>query len=143
MCCPLPDLAAACCDPGGSALFFLSPQVGLEEPPLCRPCCTCHAHLVWNRPRFGELNDGRRTESYVRALRSVRSGAVVAAVGGTAPQYATLLAAVSHAGCVWCVGFGCRQRLSERQRWKPAARLRSHARGQEGVTLIVLFLSDS
>ncbi|XP_059917119.1 protein arginine N-methyltransferase 7 [Gadus macrocephalus] len=48
-----------------------SQQVGLKEPPLCRPCCTCHAHLVWNRPRFGELNDGRRTESYVRALRSV------------------------------------------------------------------------
>ncbi|CAL8374457.1 unnamed protein product [Arctogadus glacialis] len=48
-----------------------SQQVGLKETPLCRPCCTCHAHLVWNRPRFGELNDGRRTESYVRVLRSV------------------------------------------------------------------------
>ena len=59
----------------GFALSFLSQQVGLKETPLCRPCCTCHAHLVWNRPRFGELNDGRRTESYVRALRSVRSRA--------------------------------------------------------------------
>lgn len=37
-----------------------------------RPCCTCQAHLVWTRPRFGELNDEQRTESYVNALRSVR-----------------------------------------------------------------------
>lgn len=36
-----------------------------------RPCCTCQAHLVWTRPRFGELNDEQRTESYVNALRSV------------------------------------------------------------------------
>ncbi|KAJ3596639.1 hypothetical protein NHX12_003043 [Muraenolepis orangiensis] len=48
-----------------------SPQEGEQEAPLCRPCCTCHAHLVWNRPRFGELNDQRRTEHYVSALRSV------------------------------------------------------------------------
>ena len=40
-----------------------------------RPCCTCQAHLVWTRPRFGELNDRRRTESYVSALRSVSPGA--------------------------------------------------------------------
>lgn len=43
-----------------------------EPQPLpSRPCCTCLAHLVWNRPRFGELNDQERTDSYVRALRSV------------------------------------------------------------------------
>ncbi|KAK2867103.1 hypothetical protein Q8A67_025220 [Cirrhinus molitorella] len=36
-----------------------------------RPCCTCQAHLVWTRPRFGELNDEQRTESYVSALRSI------------------------------------------------------------------------
>lgn len=36
-----------------------------------RPCCTCQAHLVWNRPRFGELNDRHRNESFIRALRSV------------------------------------------------------------------------
>ncbi|XP_016333349.1 protein arginine N-methyltransferase 7-like isoform X2 [Sinocyclocheilus anshuiensis] len=36
-----------------------------------RPCCTCQAHLVWTRPRFGELNDEQRTESYVNALRSI------------------------------------------------------------------------
>lgn len=38
---------------------------------LSRPSCTCQAHLVWNRPRFGELNDKFRTESYVNALHSV------------------------------------------------------------------------
>ncbi|XP_030625284.1 LOW QUALITY PROTEIN: protein arginine N-methyltransferase 7 [Chanos chanos] len=36
-----------------------------------RPCCTCQAHLVWTRPRFGELNDHQRTELYVNALRTV------------------------------------------------------------------------
>uniref|UniRef100_A0A672PGA9 Protein arginine N-methyltransferase 7 n=1 Tax=Sinocyclocheilus grahami TaxID=75366 RepID=A0A672PGA9_SINGR len=36
-----------------------------------RPCCTCQAHLVWTRPRFGELNDEQRTESYLNALRSI------------------------------------------------------------------------
>uniref|UniRef100_A0A8D3DKD6 Protein arginine N-methyltransferase n=1 Tax=Scophthalmus maximus TaxID=52904 RepID=A0A8D3DKD6_SCOMX len=36
-----------------------------------RPCCTCQAHLLWTRPRFGELNDRLRTESYLSALRSV------------------------------------------------------------------------
>lgn len=44
------------------------------EAPPSRPCCTCQAHLVWTRPRFGELNDRRRTESYVSALRSVSGG---------------------------------------------------------------------
>lgn len=43
----------------------------LADAPPPRPCCTCQAHLVWTRPRFGELNDRRRTESYVSALRSV------------------------------------------------------------------------
>uniref|UniRef100_H2ZX08 Protein arginine N-methyltransferase n=1 Tax=Latimeria chalumnae TaxID=7897 RepID=H2ZX08_LATCH len=36
-----------------------------------RPLCTCQAHLLWNRPRFGELNDGHRTNNYVQALREV------------------------------------------------------------------------
>uniref|UniRef100_A0A8D2ZM32 Protein arginine N-methyltransferase n=1 Tax=Scophthalmus maximus TaxID=52904 RepID=A0A8D2ZM32_SCOMX len=39
-----------------------------------RPCCTCQAHLLWTRPRFGELNDRLRTESYLSALRSVGQG---------------------------------------------------------------------
>lgn len=46
-----------------------SQQVALAPPG--RPCCTCQAHLVWTRPRFGELNDRRRTASFVGALRSV------------------------------------------------------------------------
>lgn len=49
----------------------LSQQSSQSEAAPSRPCCTCQAHLVWNRARFGELNDRRRTESYVSALRSV------------------------------------------------------------------------
>ncbi|MED6241776.1 Protein arginine N-methyltransferase 7 [Ataeniobius toweri] len=41
------------------------------KTPQSRPSCTCQAHLVWNRPRFGELNDRQRTVSYIAALRSV------------------------------------------------------------------------
>uniref|UniRef100_A0A8C5FTP3 Protein arginine N-methyltransferase n=1 Tax=Gadus morhua TaxID=8049 RepID=A0A8C5FTP3_GADMO len=68
----------------------------LYETPLCRPCCTCHAHLVWNRPRFGELNDGRRTESYVRALRSVLdvdSVCLSVSDGSLLPVFAQMLGA--------------------------------------------------
>ncbi|KAJ6666089.1 hypothetical protein lerEdw1_000993 [Lerista edwardsae] len=36
-----------------------------------RPMCCCQAHLLWNRPRFGELNDQNRTAQYVRALNKV------------------------------------------------------------------------
>ncbi|NWV59742.1 ANM7 methyltransferase, partial [Malurus elegans] len=35
------------------------------------PVCRCHAHLLWNRPRFGELNDQNRTRQYIKALRKV------------------------------------------------------------------------
>ncbi|NXM70543.1 ANM7 methyltransferase, partial [Serilophus lunatus] len=35
------------------------------------PVCRCHAHLLWNRPRFGELNDQTRTRRYIEALRKV------------------------------------------------------------------------
>ncbi|XP_017679943.1 PREDICTED: protein arginine N-methyltransferase 7 [Lepidothrix coronata] len=35
------------------------------------PVCRCHAHLLWNRPRFGQLNDQARTRQYIRALRTV------------------------------------------------------------------------
>uniref|UniRef100_A0A8C3UYG9 Protein arginine N-methyltransferase n=1 Tax=Catharus ustulatus TaxID=91951 RepID=A0A8C3UYG9_CATUS len=35
------------------------------------PVCRCRAHLLWNRPRLGELNDQNRTQQYVRALRKV------------------------------------------------------------------------
>ncbi|XP_045149851.1 protein arginine N-methyltransferase 7 [Echinops telfairi] len=36
-----------------------------------RPICDCQAHLLWTRPRFGELNDQDRTDQYVQALRTV------------------------------------------------------------------------
>ncbi|XP_012677757.2 protein arginine N-methyltransferase 7 [Clupea harengus] len=47
-----------------------SQQVSVEIS-LDRPMCTCQAHLVWTRARFGELNDRHRNESYINALRSV------------------------------------------------------------------------
>lgn len=61
-----------------------------------RPSCSCLAHLVWNRPRFGELNDKRRTESYVDALRKVvREDSVCLSVsdGSLLPLFAHLLGA--------------------------------------------------
>ncbi|CAL8262622.1 unnamed protein product [Merluccius merluccius] len=73
-----------------------SQQDGESEAPLSRPCCTCHAHLVWNRPRFGELNDSRRTESYVSALRSVlNTDSVCLSVsdGSLLPVFAHMLGA--------------------------------------------------
>ncbi|XP_071065219.1 protein arginine N-methyltransferase 7 isoform X2 [Dasypus novemcinctus] len=36
-----------------------------------RPVCDCQAHLLWNRPRFGEINDQDRTDQYVQALGTV------------------------------------------------------------------------
>ncbi|XP_058384078.1 protein arginine N-methyltransferase 7 isoform X3 [Diceros bicornis minor] len=36
-----------------------------------RPVCDCQAHLLWNRPRFGEINDQDRTDQYIQALRMV------------------------------------------------------------------------
>lgn len=36
-----------------------------------RPVCDCQAHLLWNRPRFGEINDQDRTDQYAQALRTV------------------------------------------------------------------------
>lgn len=36
-----------------------------------RPVCDCQAHLLWTRPRFGEINDPDRTEQYVQALGTV------------------------------------------------------------------------
>ncbi|XP_068595159.1 protein arginine N-methyltransferase 7 [Brachionichthys hirsutus] len=64
--------------------------------PPSRPSCTCRAHLVWNRPRFGELNDRWRTESYVGALRSVlREDSVCLGIsdGSLLPVFAHMLGA--------------------------------------------------
>ncbi|NWW36427.1 ANM7 methyltransferase, partial [Panurus biarmicus] len=35
------------------------------------PVCRCCAHVLWNRPRFGELNDQTRTLQYIKSLRKV------------------------------------------------------------------------
>ncbi|KGL82134.1 Protein arginine N-methyltransferase 7, partial [Tinamus guttatus] len=35
------------------------------------PVCRCQAHLLWNRPRFGELNDQNRTCQYIKSLVKV------------------------------------------------------------------------
>ncbi|GAA6221228.1 protein arginine N-methyltransferase 7 [Lates japonicus] len=61
-----------------------------------RPSCTCQAHLVWTRPRFGELNDRQRSESYVSALRSVlREDSVCLGIsdGSLLPVFAHMLGA--------------------------------------------------
>lgn len=80
-----------------SLWYSLHRQRDLSCVPLSsRPCCTCLAHLVWNRPRFGELNDKHRTESYVNALRNVlREDSVCLSVsdGSLLPVFAHLLGA--------------------------------------------------
>uniref|UniRef100_A0A3Q1CBD5 Protein arginine N-methyltransferase n=1 Tax=Amphiprion ocellaris TaxID=80972 RepID=A0A3Q1CBD5_AMPOC len=76
------------------SLWFKIDQ-NTEAPPP-RPSCTCQAHLVWTRPRFGELNDRRRTESYVNALKSVlRDDSVCLSVsdGSLLPVWAHMLGA--------------------------------------------------
>ncbi|NXA54393.1 ANM7 methyltransferase, partial [Nothocercus julius] len=35
------------------------------------PVCRCQAHLLWNRSRFGELNDQNRTCQYIKSLMKV------------------------------------------------------------------------
>uniref|UniRef100_A0A3B5QGM7 Protein arginine N-methyltransferase n=1 Tax=Xiphophorus maculatus TaxID=8083 RepID=A0A3B5QGM7_XIPMA len=64
------ELSLTVCHDDYSLWYSLQPH---RSTPPSRPCCTCQAHLVWTRPRFGELNDRRRTGSYVAALRSVLS----------------------------------------------------------------------
>uniref|UniRef100_A0A673XX73 Protein arginine N-methyltransferase n=1 Tax=Salmo trutta TaxID=8032 RepID=A0A673XX73_SALTR len=68
------------------------------EAPPCRPCCVCQAHLVWTRTRFGELNDRQRTQSYVRALRSVvkpDSVCVGVSDGSLLPVFAHMLGSMN------------------------------------------------
>ncbi|XP_069757268.1 protein arginine N-methyltransferase 7 isoform X2 [Narcine bancroftii] len=38
-----------------------------------RPLCSCQAHLMCNRQRFGELNDQQRNNAYIKALKTVYS----------------------------------------------------------------------
>ncbi|KAG9352633.1 hypothetical protein JZ751_021047 [Albula glossodonta] len=52
-------------DPEGTIVCSMAPSWTYPEPE------SYPAHLVWTRPRFGELNDTLRTQSYTHALRSV------------------------------------------------------------------------
>uniref|UniRef100_A0A8C9WPK5 Protein arginine N-methyltransferase n=1 Tax=Scleropages formosus TaxID=113540 RepID=A0A8C9WPK5_SCLFO len=80
-----------------SLWFSLQPHSAFQkEAVVSRPYCTCQAHLVWTRPRFGELNDTQRTDCYVRALRSVlKADSVCLGVsdGSLLPIFAHLLGA--------------------------------------------------
>uniref|UniRef100_A0A8C9TFP3 Protein arginine N-methyltransferase 7 n=1 Tax=Scleropages formosus TaxID=113540 RepID=A0A8C9TFP3_SCLFO len=78
------------------SLWFSLQQISEKEAVVSRPYCTCQAHLVWTRPRFGELNDTQRTDCYVRALRSVlKADSVCLGVsdGSLLPIFAHLLGA--------------------------------------------------
>ncbi|XP_030060154.1 protein arginine N-methyltransferase 7 isoform X2 [Microcaecilia unicolor] len=44
---------------------------GEEVAAVERPVCRCWAHMLWNRPRFGELNDQQRMDQYTQALEKV------------------------------------------------------------------------
>lgn len=47
---------------------------GLEKSSLVsdeRPVCHCGAHIIWNRTRFGELNDQGRMAKYKAAMRKI------------------------------------------------------------------------
>uniref|UniRef100_A0A3Q3EPC9 Protein arginine N-methyltransferase n=1 Tax=Labrus bergylta TaxID=56723 RepID=A0A3Q3EPC9_9LABR len=90
------ELSLTVCHDDYSLWYSLRQQNSQNEAPPSRPCCTCQAHLVWNRPRFGELNDRRRTESYVSALRSVlKEDSVCLSVsdGSLLPVFAHILGA--------------------------------------------------
>ncbi|XP_017289726.1 protein arginine N-methyltransferase 7 isoform X1 [Kryptolebias marmoratus] len=93
------ELSLTVCHDDYSLWFCLqshSQQEVQSASPPPRPCCTCQAHLVWTRPRFGELNDRRRTESYVGALRSVLSEdsvGVSVSDGSLLPVFAHMLGA--------------------------------------------------
>uniref|UniRef100_A0A3P8UH25 Protein arginine N-methyltransferase n=1 Tax=Cynoglossus semilaevis TaxID=244447 RepID=A0A3P8UH25_CYNSE len=90
------ELSLTVCHDDYSLWYSLqSPSKQTETIPS-RPCCTCQAHLVWNRPRFGELNDRHRNESFIRALRSVlREDSVCLSVsdGSLLPVFAHKLGA--------------------------------------------------
>ncbi|XP_077166899.1 protein arginine N-methyltransferase 7 [Paroedura picta] len=57
------------------SMWYKLQQVRSEEDKtevhIESPVCQCQAHLLWNRPRFGELNDRTRTAQYIQALKEV------------------------------------------------------------------------
>ncbi|KAM6936768.1 protein arginine N-methyltransferase 7 [Xenentodon cancila] len=93
------ELSLTVCHDDYSLWYSLQPrsqQDAQTSAPPSRPCCTCQAHLVWTRPRFGELNDRRRTDSYIGALRRVlREDSVCLSVsdGSLLPVFAWMLGA--------------------------------------------------
>lgn len=91
------ELSLTVCHDDYSLWYSLRGQSSPPDvAPVSRPSCTCLAHLVWNRPRFGELNDKKRTESYVSALRKVvREDSVCLSVsdGSLLPLFAHQLGA--------------------------------------------------
>lgn len=52
---------------------------------VASPVCRCQAHLLWNRPRFGELNDQNRTNEYIKALKKVSKVPLTSAPYTTRP----------------------------------------------------------
>lgn len=80
---------------------------------------------MWNRPRFGELNDRRRTGSYVRALRSVSDC--------YRKQMPLLIKGKDgHRPAAFALGSQGGQRVSQHQRRESASCVRAHARIQKG-----------
>uniref|UniRef100_A0A669QY92 Protein arginine N-methyltransferase n=1 Tax=Phasianus colchicus TaxID=9054 RepID=A0A669QY92_PHACC len=57
------------------------------------PVCRCQAHLLWNRPRFGELNDQNRTRQYIKSLMNVNSVCLCISDGSLLPVLAHYLGA--------------------------------------------------
>ncbi|XP_077424796.1 protein arginine N-methyltransferase 7 isoform X2 [Vanacampus margaritifer] len=93
------DLSLTVCHDDYSLWYSVksqSRQHSQDDMILSRPSCTCQAHLVWTRPRFGQLNDKVRTKSYVSALRNVlKEDSVCLGVsdGSLLPMFAHLLGA--------------------------------------------------
>ena len=130
---------------------LLSQQDTNTDATPCRPCCTCQAHLVWTRPRFGEINDRHRTESYVSALRNVSDWWLWFNVEQHLyfghPSKLQGFNAIVFINVVWFVslpGDKDRQCVSRSQWWEPPSCLCSHAWSQEGIqnrSVLLCFIS--
>ncbi|XP_071973858.1 protein arginine N-methyltransferase 7 isoform X3 [Engystomops pustulosus] len=58
-------------------LWYNLTKPSAADSPAESPACHCGSHIIWNRPRFGELNDQNRMEKYQEALKKVlRPGSV-------------------------------------------------------------------
>ncbi|XP_029378432.1 protein arginine N-methyltransferase 7 [Echeneis naucrates] len=90
------ELSLTVCHDDYSLWYSLQSNSHQTTAPPSRPCCTCQAHMVWTRPRFGELNDSQRTETYIKALCCVlRKDSVCLSVsdGSLLPVFAHMLGA--------------------------------------------------